>query len=84
MAHAEVSKTRHQLWMEDTVKTMDGQRHLTRQELAQRLGVPAQTLAGWKVKGYGPRSFRVGRYVRYRIEDVEEWEQEQVDAEATA
>lgn len=51
---------------------------LTNQELAERERVPLQTLAVWRMKGYGPRYFKAGRYVRYRLEDVEAWEQEQL------
>ncbi|MCQ9386799.1 helix-turn-helix transcriptional regulator [Brevibacterium moorei] len=54
---------------------------LSRKQLAERYGLPTQTLAVWKVNGYGPQSFRVGRYVRYRLEDVLSWEAEQIEAE---
>jgi predicted site-specific integrase-resolvase len=55
---------------------------LTNQETAERLRVPLQTLAVWRMNGYGPRFFKAGRYVRYRLEDVEAWEREQVEASA--
>ncbi len=42
-------------------------------EVAQRLGVPKTTLYGWRYKGKGPRSHRVGRHLRYRWSDVLEW-----------
>ena len=43
------------------------------QEVAKYLGVPPGTLYQWRHVGTGPRGYRVGRYVRYRWSDVEEW-----------
>ena len=31
------------------------------------------TLAGWRVKGYGPRWCKIGHLVRYRVADLVEW-----------
>jgi excisionase family DNA binding protein len=45
----------------------------TTQDVAEFLRVPVQTLYEWRTKGYGPKGFRVGRYVRYRREDVLAW-----------
>ena len=47
---------------------------LTLRELAQRLGVKEGTLRQWKRRGQGPRSFKVGAAVAYRLKDVEDWE----------
>lgn len=58
--------------------------NLTPQDLAARLGVPVQTVYTWRTRGYGPRGFRVGKYLRYRLADVEAWEAEQVAAEESA
>jgi hypothetical protein len=52
-------------------------RWLTRQELADRYGVPVKTPAEWATKGKGPRYARFGRYVRYRLSDVIDWESKQ-------
>lgn len=46
---------------------------LTIEEVATRLRTPVPTLRYWRHKGEGPRSFRLGRRVMYRSEDVEEW-----------
>jgi excisionase family DNA binding protein len=56
----------------------DGDRWLTRKELAARLGVPATTPAQWASKGTGPRYARFGRHVRYRLSDIIAWEGEQL------
>jgi excisionase family DNA binding protein len=43
------------------------------QDVAEYLDVPAQTVYQWRTKGYGPPGVRVGRYVKYRPEDVRAW-----------
>jgi len=45
----------------------------TVEDTADYLGVPVKTLYDWRNKGVGPRSSKVGRYVRYRPEDVDRW-----------
>lgn len=46
-------------------------------ELAELLkDVPEKTLADWRSRGVGPKFVRVGRFVRYRPADVEEWLEE--------
>lgn len=42
-------------------------------EVSAMLGIPEATLYQWTYRGIGPRSFRVGRHRRYRVEDVEAW-----------
>ena len=49
-------------------------RWLSRQELADRYGVPVKTLAEWASKGTGPRYAKFGKHVRYRLSDVIDWE----------
>lgn len=49
-------------------------RHLTVAELAQRLGLPLKSIYGMNSSGSGPRYMHIGKYARYRIEDVVEWE----------
>lgn len=56
----------------------------TPQSLADRFGVPVSTVYNWRSKGAGPRGFRVGKFVRYRLADVEAWEQEQIEKEQAA
>lgn len=54
---------------------MDNDRHLSPMQLAEREGVPIQTVYGWNSDGSGPRYLRIGRHVRYRLADVEAWEE---------
>ncbi|GAB4597520.1 helix-turn-helix domain-containing protein [Mycobacterium avium subsp. hominissuis] len=50
---------------------------LTRPEVAQRLRVPAKTLAQWASRGCGPRYALFGKHSRYRLSDVIAWEEGQ-------
>jgi len=50
---------------------------MTIADVADHLGVPVNTLYQWRSKGYGPAGRRVGKYVRYRPEDVDAWVAEQ-------
>lgn len=56
-------------------------KHLSNEDLAEREGVSVNTVRYWRANGTGPRGFVVGRRVRYRLVDVEAWEQEQIDKE---
>jgi hypothetical protein len=47
---------------------------LSRQELAERYGLPVKTPAEWAPKGTGPRYAKFGRHVRYHLSDVIDWE----------
>ena len=49
---------------------------LTREEVADYLGVPRRTLDSWAYRGGGPPFFKVGRHTRYRIEEVGAWLEE--------
>lgn len=42
-------------------------------EVADYLGVPKQTVYGWRTSGYGPAGFRVGKHVRWRASTVIAW-----------
>ena len=42
-------------------------------EVARRLELPKKTLYGWRYRGKGPRSHRVGKHLRYRWSDVLAW-----------
>jgi predicted DNA-binding transcriptional regulator AlpA len=49
-------------------------RWISRQELAERYGVPVKTPGEWASKGTGPRYAKFGRHVRYLLSDVIDWE----------
>jgi len=43
------------------------------EETAEYLRIPKATLYQWRYNGTGPRSIKVGRHIRYRRADVDEW-----------
>jgi excisionase family DNA binding protein len=49
------------------------ERLLSPDDLAAYLSVPLKTIYRWRYRGEGPASYRVGRHVRYKLEDVEAW-----------
>ena len=42
-------------------------------DVSAYLAVSIATLYRWRCTGYGPKSLRVGRYIRYRQGDVLSW-----------
>lgn len=48
-------------------------RLLTTEEAAGQLGWATNTLEKKRVYGQGPRYLKLGRSVRYREEDIQEW-----------
>lgn len=54
------------------------ERLLSTQDLADYLDVPLKTIYAWRYRGQGPRGLRVGRHVRFRWSDVEDWVTQQV------
>jgi excisionase family DNA binding protein len=56
---------------------------LSLSELAARLRVSVQTIYDLRSQGRGPRGFRVGRELRFRVSEVDAWlvRMEEADAE---
>ena len=50
---------------------------LTITEAAELLRAPVATLRYWRHLGTGPRSFRLGRRVLYRRDDLQAWVEQQ-------
>lgn len=48
-------------------------RLLTVKELADLLQIPTKTIYTWRYKGIGPPAVPMGRYLRFRAEDVVAW-----------
>ena len=46
---------------------------LTSKTVAERLQVGVQTLAKWRSEGKGPRYVQLGRSIRYRAADIDEF-----------
>jgi len=49
------------------------------QQLADYLDVPVKTLYAWRYRREGPPAFRVGRHLRYRRSDIQQWIQQRID-----
>ena len=45
----------------------------TVQDVSEYLRVPVQTLYSWRSHGSGPPARRVGKYLRYRPDEVVAW-----------
>ena len=52
--------------------------YMTTREVAAFLGLSAGTLCVWRSQGKGPNYYKVGNAVRYKIDDVEAWKNENV------
>lgn len=63
----------------DTNRLTNERRLLRPDELASILGIPLATIYRWRSRGDGPPGIRVGRHVRYRLEDVDRWLDERRD-----
>ncbi len=51
--------------------------------LAERWDVTPYTLRQWRWKGIGPLYFKIGKSVKYRIEDVTEFEKSKLRRSTT-
>ena len=47
--------------------------YLTREQLAEKLGVTKDTVARWSTQGIGPDLIKVGRKAYYHEDAVREW-----------
>jgi excisionase family DNA binding protein len=54
-------------------------RLLTVQEVAELLQIPAKTIYTWRYKRIGPPAVPMGKYLRFRVEDVAAWLEEHAD-----
>jgi excisionase family DNA binding protein len=64
---------------EQVMNQIADERLMTIADLSAMLGVPVDTLYGWRHRGEGPTGYRIGRHVRYRRSSVEAWLEEQAD-----
>lgn len=45
----------------------------TVQDLSNFLGIPVDTIRGWRSKKYGPRAQKIGKHLRYDPAEVRRW-----------
>lgn len=59
--------------------------HLVGYDAASEIlgGIPVNTLKDWRAKGRGPRSAVIAGHVRYRVDDLHAWLDEQFDQHPT-
>jgi predicted DNA-binding transcriptional regulator AlpA len=50
-----------------------GPRALTPEDVTAKTGLSIRTLYNWRGTGKGPRSFKLGRLIRYSEADVDAW-----------
>ena len=62
--------------LEQSFTSASEKRTLTDVEVAARLGVSRFTVRSWRLKGLGPRFMKMGRAVRYRPQDVDDYERQ--------
>jgi excisionase family DNA binding protein len=60
-----------------------GEKYLSPEQLADRYEVSVETVYGWNKTGSGPNYIRVGRHVRYRPKDIDEWEKSRLVVSGT-
>src|SRR5687768_16030093 len=70
----------HLSGMETTTEPLDTVLSLS--ELAARLGVTVQTIYDLRSQGRGPRGFRVGRELRFRVSEIDAWLARMEEADA--
>lgn len=46
---------------------------ITKKELANKLNVSTRTLDRWHARRIGPARSKIGNFIAYRIDAVEEW-----------
>ena len=61
--------------MTEDKASADG-RLLTTEEVADYLQIPVQTIHYWRYFGRAPRAIRVGRHLRFRLDDLLDWVEE--------
>jgi len=54
-----------------------GERLWTAADVAAYLGVPIKTVYTWRTRGRGPKGFRIGKHLRWRVSTVFEWSLDQ-------
>lgn len=52
---------------------------LSPRQVAEYLGIPVATLYQWRYRREGPPGFRIGRHVRYRRKDLDDWIERQFE-----
>lgn len=54
---------------------------MTAAEVADELRIPLATFYAWRHRGTGPPAYRVGRHLRFRRSDIDQWLDERFDTD---
>ncbi|MBB5153172.1 helix-turn-helix domain-containing protein [Saccharopolyspora phatthalungensis] len=49
------------------------------EDVSKYLGVPVGTVYQWRSRGYGPVGRKIGKYIRFKPDDVESWFESQAE-----
>ena len=63
----------HLSGMDTATAALDAPVFLTQHQLAELLHVPERTLEDWRLTQHGPPYLKLGRHVRYDLDDVVAW-----------
>jgi Helix-turn-helix domain len=66
------------------VRSLVPPQYLTTEDVAERWRTTPKGVAELRYRGQGPRGYRIGRRILYRIEDVEAWEASRADPQPVA
>lgn len=58
---------------DDNDSALDRERALSPKQASPIIGAAPVTLATWRTMGVGPKWFRCGRHIRYRLGDLLDW-----------
>lgn len=58
---------------DQTAPVYDPDQMLTENQVADLICQSVRTIQKWRVIGFGPAFFKIGRSVRYRRRDVSQW-----------
>ncbi len=57
----------------DRLRELNSKKALTPEEAAEAYGLNRGSLANMRLRKEGPRFYRIGRKVIYKVEDLERW-----------
>jgi predicted DNA-binding transcriptional regulator AlpA len=60
--------------MQDQALASGDSPYMTIDDLAERYQISVATVRNWRIRGTGPKAVKIGRFLRYRFDDVLAWE----------
>ena len=50
--------------------------YITTEAVAEYLQIPLSSIYQWRTRGFGPKATRVGRHLRWDLDEVDRWMRE--------